>query len=1023
MASDYLSIRADNERRYGTDIGRIGRMLLADRYDDRTHFIFELLQNAEDELARRPGWNGSRAVTFNLSDTQLRIAHFGRPFDEPDVRGICGIDESTKDRTAIGRFGIGFKSVYAFTDRPEAHSGEEDFAIESYVWPTALPMMPRQSDETVFVLPLRRGDTSAHAEIVEGLHRLGPRSLLFLRQIEEISWTVEGGRSGMYLRGKPEYLGEKVRRIRLIGEEDDEDDAEETWLVFSREVRTEEDKVAGHVEIAFSISQDESGRWSLHAIDDSSLVVFFPTILPTHLGFLVQGPYRTTPSRDNVPRNDPWNQQLVRETAVLLVEALRWRRDEGLLDAATLRCFPLDRTKFGEGTMFGPLFEAVRNALGSEDLLPRFETGHVAAGKSKLARTQELRELFNPSQLARLCGADGELFWLSSDITRDRTPELHQYLMRELFITEVAPESMLPMLTAAFLTPQPDHWMVKLYEFLHGHPALQYQDRFENASLIRLESGDHTSPGLRAWGLPIFMPSSFETGYRTVRRAVCATDKARKFLQSIGLTEADPVDDVVCNVLGNYPVKEVNVDDKQYENDIRRILAAFSTDSKGQREKLIAALQETRFVRAVDAGSGAKLWSKPGEVYIVTERLKELFAGIGGVLFVDDSYLCLRGEEARQLLESCGATRYLKPRKVESPRQVEFPWDKRLKLRERAGTTQSRSPESIVDYSLPGLESFLGALTKLHHNAARQKAELLWDALCDLEQRRRNVFIGTYEGRYHGDRKTCEFEPSFVELLNKAKWVPDKDDALQPPAFVDFDTLDWKTNPFLLSIIHFKPPVIATLAKEAGIEPSVLDLLKKLRVTSEADLRALLKDQPPPPDGAGGRKDEPPSGERGTGGKRTPGSRGGRPFISYLGVHPEEEERDPDGLDQQARMDLEEKSIQLILHSEPQLRRTRRSNPGYDLFEGEDTQPTRWIEAKAMTGSLRDRPVGLSHTQFECARQHREAYWLYVVENAADPEKARVVRIQDPAGKARTFTFDSGWLDIAEVDGAADADT
>ncbi len=41
--------------RYGTDIGRIGPMLLVDRYDDRTHFIFELLQNVEDALARRRG--------------------------------------------------------------------------------------------------------------------------------------------------------------------------------------------------------------------------------------------------------------------------------------------------------------------------------------------------------------------------------------------------------------------------------------------------------------------------------------------------------------------------------------------------------------------------------------------------------------------------------------------------------------------------------------------------------------------------------------------------------------------------------------------------------------------------------------------------------------------------------------------------------------------------------------------------------------------------------------------------------
>ena len=43
----------------------------------------------------------------------------------------------------------------------------------------------------------------------------------------------------------------------------------------------------------------------------------------------------------------------------------------------------------------------------------------------------------------------------------------------------------------------------------------------------------------------------------------------------------------------------------------------------------------------------------------------------------------------------------------------------------------------------------------------------------------------------------------------------------------------------------------------------------------------------------------------------------------------------------------------------------------------------------------------------------REAYWLYIVEHANDNEKARVLKIQDPGGQARTFTFDKGWADIA----------
>jgi hypothetical protein len=35
MPSNYEEISQDNEKRYGTEIGRIGQMLLADRYDDR----------------------------------------------------------------------------------------------------------------------------------------------------------------------------------------------------------------------------------------------------------------------------------------------------------------------------------------------------------------------------------------------------------------------------------------------------------------------------------------------------------------------------------------------------------------------------------------------------------------------------------------------------------------------------------------------------------------------------------------------------------------------------------------------------------------------------------------------------------------------------------------------------------------------------------------------------------------------------------------------------------------------------
>src|SRR3546814_4197047 len=73
-----------------------------------------------------------------------------------------------------------------------------------------------------------------------------------------------------------------------------------------------------------------------------------------------------TPSRDNIPRGEQWNQHLVKETSSLLVEAMRWMRDNEMLETSALRCLPLGRDKFPEGAMFAPIFETVRQALLNE---------------------------------------------------------------------------------------------------------------------------------------------------------------------------------------------------------------------------------------------------------------------------------------------------------------------------------------------------------------------------------------------------------------------------------------------------------------------------------------------------------------------------------------------------------------------------------------------------------------------------------------------------------------------------------
>ncbi|WP_283442172.1 sacsin N-terminal ATP-binding-like domain-containing protein [Noviherbaspirillum suwonense] len=1085
MASNYEAIFEENHKSYGTKGAQKSGRLAAGLYDDRTHFIFELLQNAEDALGKRGDWHGSRKVAFNLSPARLTLSHFGKPFDEADVRSVCDIAESTKNESSIGRFGLGFKSVYTITDLPEIHSGDEDFAIENYVFPKRLERSARAAGETQIILPLKPEDNTAARDITAGFRHLGPSALLFLRHIDEINWSVEGGASGFYLRNTPESLGPNVQRITVIGKEDDRPEVDQNWLVFHRDVFSAEQQKVGRVEIAFSLvvaAKDVPGRWSVQPLAKSPLVVFFPTVVESHLGFLVQGPYRTTPSRDNIPPGEPWNQHLVKETSSLLVEAMRWMRDKAMLDVSALRCLPLDREKFQQHSRFAPMFDAVRQAFQEEMLLPTFDGRHVTAYQAKLARTQDLRELFSPEQVGTLFGSKVAA-WLSGDITQDKVPEIRQYLMRELNIDEITPTKLVPSLTKSFLEAQSDEWVLRLYEFLSGQEKA-LRRHLDTVPLIRLEDGTHVVARDNGKA-KAFLPGAIATSFRTMRRAVCATPEVRLFLGSLGITEPDPVDDVIWNILPKYQQEEVDVSEDAYAADIERIRAAFSTDSTAQKEKLRSALRDTTFVMVVDTGDGKSYIAKPGEMYIATDRLQQLFAGVPDILIVDNEYDCLHGEDIRDLLVSCGASRYLIPEATPSS----LGYSEKERIRREAGLERASWENPPEDFTLRGLTQFLDFLPTLKSEEAVARVKVLWEALADLEARNTAAFYGSYKWGYFHETKTARFDAAFVRTLNQVAWVPNAEGELVPPGLVVFDTLGWKPSPFLLTKLAFKPPIIDQLAKEVGIDPAILDLLRRdpailaelaSRLSSasaapepsidaepEADApsndsdvyddapRLYGNDMPetprgsPNPDGGDGAGNGPGRGQghswtgtsrdgsqgnrgahggpgdygafggKGSGnsggqGKRTPGHAGGRPFISYVGVHPDDDGPDRDGLDQATRMQIEGHAIDLIIGLEPMLRRTPEGNPGFDLYEADGSgNQIRWVEVKSMTGSLQDRPVGLSHTQFDCACKKGDAYWLYVVEHATDPTQACVLRIQNPAGLARTFTFDHGWSQIA----------
>ena len=1126
--------------------------LFADMYEDPSHFIVELLQNAEDALAKRPeGWLGGKTICFNVLKSSVEVAHFGRPFNEDDVRGIVITLTSTKedDLNAIGKFGIGFKSVFNITDRPEIHSGEEHFAIEHCIKPVAIePIADYDPELTVFRLPLNENGEANKQDIVSRLAGLEPRTLLFLRHINGIIWQETAGRKGK-LHRETEELDEQVRKVRITCDDGNgQVESSEQWVVFSRPV-ARDDKPAGYVEIAFQLSGQHNEY--IQPLADSSLTVFFPTIVPTRLGFLIQGPYRTTPNRENVPPSDEWNRKLMAETATLIQDALRWLKDNHLLDAQSLNGLPISGSHHKGHEQYGPLYVATKTALESHSLLPCTDGSYHRADKTRLGSTDAIRRLLSPRQLAQLHGESGNLFWIDGSITDGSFQELRRYIRYELGVDDLTPESLIPLLRSgrAFLEAQTDEWIRQLYEFLGQQSALH--DRLGDIPLLRLEDGRHVAPEN---DLPAFLPGKFSSGANTIRKSVCDSEASLDFLKGLELRERDPVDDVIQNVLPKYQeakpeiadyatdiglminaftnvsasrkdeltgalcevafVRTVNAGDKskrfatpaevfladdegrslfagvpgvlflddaygclrspefyhlleecgameaadqskvvtkhvlpkyvggaakvntiEYARDIKRILAAYDSIPNHRRFELLNPLRNTPFVRAIDTGKGARLWSRPGSLYLPTELLCELFDGVPGIRMVNPRQNCLRGENITKLLEACGASRNLRMASFDP----KFTWLEKERMRAEGGFADSSGGEEIYDHTIVDLDALLRILPEIDVQNRAKKAKLLWQSLCELEEKKGSaVFSGTYKWTYYRCRST-RFDAAFVRKLNDRTWVPDADGELRRPALVLFETLAWQPNDFVATKIRFQPPIVQELARQAGIEEGVIELVAREGITVDElqEFREWKHGQDPQEaepnpvsllgsttgtestrnhnqvlnHGTGATQNPSPSPQH-TPEPRQPGS-GNRAFVSYIQVErdSEEAESDPAGLEHSTRMALEEKAIEYILSCEPEWRRTPTHNPGFDLYKiDEDDETIAWCEVKAMSGTFDDRPATMTRRQFEEAQQRGAAYWLYVVENA-DSDSPRIVKIQDPAGQARTFTFDKGWRD------------
>lgn len=599
------------------------RKIVEDLYPDRAHFIYELLQNAED--------TGATEASFFLTKDSVSFEHNGRPFSKQDVWGITDIGEGTKAgaEDKIGRFGVGFKAVFAYSETPHIWSPTFSFKISELVLPA--PITPRSDigQKTRFEFPFnnsKKSPENARAEIEAGLKELAETTLLFLSNLKVIRWK-EGATSGEVLR-----IDHSDSHIEVFRQTDGKTVSASHFLRFTESVSgmdTQHVAVAYALDFLPNVTTFEPGKpfekqLKIVAVTPGAVAVFFPAEKETSgLRFHLHAPFVPELSRASI-KETPANEPLFTQLGELAAASLHKIREMRLLNSEFLGVLPNPQDTIPP--RYQPILSAIIEEMNNEALTPTHSKSHAPAKHLFQAKTA-LKELLSGDDLAFLVDHDAvPPQWVASAPQKN---SLADRFLSGLEIEEWEIEQFVEILekkTAtqwawqqpdedflAWLGGKPVEWHQQLYSVLWSdltasptYLRKRAVDRLKSFNFVRLGNGKYSMGG------ECYFPTEAVTHDETLPRVSAAVyssgrnkgqqEEARKFLEEIGVREVGEAEEIHAILKQRY----TDVACRPELKDIKRFIALLEKDPS--QAKLFGGY----FIFERTDGK----WGKPEQVFL-----------------------------------------------------------------------------------------------------------------------------------------------------------------------------------------------------------------------------------------------------------------------------------------------------------------------------------------------------------------------------------------------------------------------
>lgn len=771
------------------------KRLLTDLYPDNAHFIYELLQNAEDTAAT--------TVRFTLTKSELQFEHNGkRMFNLADVESITGIGDSTKkdDQTKVGKFGVGFKAVFAYTTTPEIHSGDYHFRIRDLVVPDATGVTRTLLDEdrTRFVFPLDHPDkpsSVAVAEISQALRELGASTLLFLNHIRIVEYLLPDGALGTVDRADRDDASIQINHCAPDGKV-----ATTRWLLFGKPVELPRNQGLAHdyrVAIAYALGDDTEGKKgakrAVRAVEPGRVCIYFPAEKETsNLRFHLHAPFASTVARDSV-RDCAENRSLRDALAQLVAESLASIRRMGLLTVDFLAVLPNPDDNLS--AFYEPIRERIVEAFKEQPLVPT-RSGTFARVEVLYQGPGKIADVIGDDELSVLTNYAPPL-WAANAPQQNQRPgrfidslEIEPWGWDELESAVSALDSDKQAVVEQLVVPKDDSWLRRFYALLGE--AWDEHTKLVNVGGLRIirvsahGKDEHVLPS-GAYFAP--EPStSPPPGVKFVKQSVYTNPRskqqeqfARSFLESARVRPFDETAEMkrVLEKYGRDPdIPSSRQARAKHVQDVRSLI-----DAREREILLPGDFEDSPFILGVDDW-GDEVWCKPDELVIDEPYQRTGLAELRDAhkrSAVSPIYAEVLPKKTlgafTSFLFALGAMLAIEVTETstgDNPRRDE--------LREDYFKPGVRRTDSAIDedYTIEGIDEYLA-------QRSPEVSHLLWNALIGAS-------LQSAKARFRPNRtyETREADSQVVQHLKQAAWIPDAAGKLRKPCDCTRDDLPKK---------------------------------------------------------------------------------------------------------------------------------------------------------------------------------------------------------------------------------------